>query len=59
MKKIKYNYDEEILETTLENGLKVYMYPTNKTRNYYVTVSTHFGAEVMKYKKILKSTMLL
>ncbi len=51
MKKIKYNYDEEILETTLENGLKVYMYPTNKTRNYYVTVSTHFGAEVMKYKK--------
>ncbi len=51
MKKIKFNYDEEILEYTLDNGLKVYMFPTDKTKNFYVTVSTHFGAEVMKYKK--------
>ena len=51
MKKIKYNYDEEILETILKNGLKVYMYPTKKTKNFYVTVSTHFGAEVLSYKK--------
>ena len=51
MKKIKYNYDEVIYEEDLENGLKVFMYPTNKTKNFYITVSTHFGAEVMKYKK--------
>ncbi len=51
MKKIKYNYDEVIYEENLENGLKVFMYPTNKTKNFYITVSTHFGAEVMKYKK--------
>ena len=50
MKKIKY-LDEEILEYTLKNGLKVYLYPTNKTKNFYITVSTHFGSEVMKYKK--------
>lgn len=51
MKKIKYNYDEIIYEETLDNGLKVLLYPTNKTKNFYITVSTHFGAEVMKYKK--------
>lgn len=51
MKKIKFNFDEEVLEETLSNGLKVYMYNTNKTKNFYVTVSTHFGSQVMKYKK--------
>lgn len=51
MKKIKYNYDEIIYEEKLDNGLKVLLYPTNKTKNFYITVSTHFGAEVMKYKK--------
>lgn len=51
MKKIKYNYDEEVIEETLENGLKLYLYKTDKTKNFYITVSTHFGAEVMSYKK--------
>lgn len=51
MKKIKYKYDEEILEETLPNKMKVYLYNTNKTRNFYITVSTKFGAEVLKYKK--------
>lgn len=51
MKKIKYNYDEEVIEETLENGLKVYLYKTDKTKNFYITASTHFGAEVMAYKK--------
>ena len=51
MKKIKYNYDEEVIEETLDNGLKIYLYKTDKTRNFYITVSTHFGAEVMSYKK--------
>ena len=51
MKTIKYNFDEEIYESTLDNGLKIYLYPTNKTKNFYITVSTHFGSEVMSYKK--------
>ena len=51
MKKINYNYDEVIYEEKLDNGLKILLYPTNKTKNFYITVSTHFGAEVMKYKK--------
>ncbi len=50
MKKVKYNNGEEILIYTLENGIKVYLYPTKKTKNFYITVSTHFGSEVMKYK---------
>lgn len=51
MRKINFNYDETILEEKLSNGLKVYLYNTDKTKNFYITVSTHFGAEVMKYKK--------
>ena len=51
MKKIKYLCDEEIIEEKLENGLRIYLYKTDKTKNFYITVSTHFGAEVMSYKK--------
>ena len=51
MKKIDFNYDEYIYEEKLKNGISVYLYPTNKSKNFYITVSTHFGAEVMKYKK--------
>lgn len=51
MKKINYNYDEVVYTTKLKNGIDVYMYPTTKSKNFYITVSTHFGAEVMKYKK--------
>lgn len=51
MKKIKYIADEEVIEETLPNGLKVYLYKTDKTKNFYITISTHFGAEVMSYKK--------
>lgn len=51
MKKIDFNYDEVVSYYKLSNGLRVYLYNTNKTKNFYVTVSTRFGAEVMKYKK--------
>lgn len=51
MKKIDFNYDEVVNYYKLPNGLRVYLYNTNKTKNFYVTVSTRFGAEVMKYKK--------
>lgn len=51
MKKIDFNYDETVNYYKLQNGLRVYLYNTNKTKNFYITVSTRFGAEVMKYKK--------
>lgn len=51
MKKIDFNYDETVNYYKLQNGLRVYLYNTNKTKNFYITVSTRFGADVMKYKK--------
>ena len=52
MKKIVFNnLDEVIYKETFSNGVSAYLYPTDKTKNFYITVSTHFGAEVMKYKK--------
>ncbi len=51
MKKINYRNGETILKEKLDNGLTLYMYNTTKTKNFYITVSTHFGSEVMKYKK--------
>ena len=51
MKKINYNSGETIYYEKLNNGLKVFMYPTTKSKNFYITASTYFGAEVMKYKK--------
>ncbi len=51
MKKINFNYGEFIYTEKLNNGINVYLYPTDKSKNFYATVSTHFGAEVMKYKK--------
>lgn len=51
MKKIDFNYGKIVYKEVLDNGLTVYLYPTNKSKNFYITVSTHFGAEVMSYKK--------
>lgn len=51
MKKIDFNYGEIVYKEVLDNGLTLYLYPTNKSKNFYITVSTHFGAEVMSYKK--------
>lgn len=51
MKKIDFNYGEIVYKEVLDNGLTMYLYPTNKSKNFYITVSTHFGAEVMSYKK--------
>lgn len=50
MKKIDFNYGEFVYSEKLDNGITVYMYPTTKSKNFYITVSTHFGAEVMRYK---------
>lgn len=51
MKKIDFNYGEYVYSEVLDNGISVYMYPTDKSKNFYVTVSTYYGAEVSKYKK--------
>ena len=41
--------DEIIYSKELSNGFTLYFYPTNKTNNFYITVSVKYGAKVMKY----------
>ena len=42
--------DENIFYEKLNNGIDVYLYPTNKTKNFYITISVKYGANVSKYK---------
>lgn len=50
MKKIVFNnLDEYIYEEKLSNGVRVYLYPTNKTKNFYITVSVKYGGKVKEY----------
>lgn len=52
MKENKYDIlDEVVYSKKLSNGFTVYLYPTEKTHNFYVTISVKYGAEVVKYKK--------
>lgn len=52
MKKIKMvGADENILTDTLSNGLKVYLLPNNKVRNFYITFSTKYGSNDVEFKK--------
>ena len=52
MKENKYDIlDEVVYSKKLSNGFAVYFYPTEKTHNFYVTISVKYGAEVVKYKK--------
>lgn len=50
-KKIFNRLDEEVFVEKLDNGIEVYLYPTNKTKNFYITISVKYGANVTKYKK--------
>ena len=43
--------DEKIYTEKLDNGLEVYLYKTDKTKNFYVTISVKYGARITKYKK--------
>ena len=43
--------NEDIFYERLTNGLEVYLYPTKKTKNFYITISVKYGANVTKYKK--------
>lgn len=42
--------DEKIYYEKLNNGLEVYLYPTNKTKNFYITISVKYGANITEYK---------
>lgn len=43
--------DEKIHTEKLDNGLEVYLYKTDKTKNFYITISVKYGARITKYKK--------
>ena len=42
--------DEKIFTKTLKNGIEVYLYNTNKTKNFYISISVKYGAKITKYK---------
>ena len=42
--------DEYLYEEKLDNGIKVYLYNTEKTKNFYISISVNYGANVTKYK---------
>lgn len=50
IKKTFEKVDEELFIETLDNGITVYMYPTKKTKNFYLSISVKYGACVEKYK---------
>ena len=43
--------NEKLYKETLENGIDVYLYPFDKTKNFYCTITVKFGARYTKYKK--------
>ena len=50
MKKIILNnLDEFVYEEKLSNGVRVYLYPTDKTKNFYITVSVKYGGKIKEY----------
>ena len=51
MKKIVFNnLDEFIYKETFSNGVSAYLYPTDKTKNFYITVSVKYGGKVKQYE---------
>lgn len=42
--------NEDIFIDKLSNGIDVYLYPTKKTKNFYMSISVKYGAKVTKYK---------
>ena len=50
IKKTFERVDEDIYYEKLSNGIEVFLYPTNKTKNFYISISVKYGAKVNKYK---------
>lgn len=42
--------NEDVYYEKLNNGIEVFLYPTDKTKNFYITISVKYGARVTKYK---------
>ena len=50
IKKTFEKVNEDLYCETLKNGIEVYLYKTDKTKNFYITISVKYGACVTKYK---------
>jgi len=42
--------EEKLYSEVLDNGIRVFLYPTKKTKNFYISISVKYGAKVTKYK---------
>ena len=42
--------DNVLYEGKLNNGLRVFLFPKNDTKNFYISISVKYGASVTKYK---------
>lgn len=52
MKKIKINgVKEELITETMPNGLRIFLLPNNRVKNFYMTFSTKFGSVTTEFKK--------
>ena len=49
-KKLFAGVNESLYTEKLNNGIDVYLYNTNKTKNFYISISVKYGANVTKYK---------
>ncbi len=59
MREIKLNkVNETIYESILDNKFKIILYPTTKSKNFYICLTTRLGAELLKYKKNNKTINL-
>lgn len=50
IKKTFEKVDECVFYEKLSNGIDVYLYPTKKTKNFYVSISVKYGARNTKFK---------
>ncbi len=50
IKKTFEKVNEDVYYDKLSNGIEVFLYPTKKTKNFYITISVKYGARVTKYK---------
>ena len=50
-KKIFEKVNEYLYTEKLSNGIDVYYYPTNKTKNFYISISVKYGARITNYEK--------
>ena len=42
--------NEKLYTETLDNGMELYLFPTKKTKNFYISITVKYGARINKYK---------